>query len=200
MKRTVLLLLACLLLALPTLAQEPAKTAPDDLVVTAEIVGHSFGLSYKQSQNLENKPELIFYVRLTVHNRINKAREITFYSCSWDDSWVHKGAIGFDVWGCDKNYPRTLLIPANQSIVFYGPVRVRENGDEPTTFALGFIDFTAADFWSKAFRKDKWRNKLLESKAVYWSNVLNSNIDPATTPEIKGSDQYPTYRLTWDDK
>ena len=40
MKRTVLLLLACLTLALPTVAQAPERAAPDDLVVTAEIVGY----------------------------------------------------------------------------------------------------------------------------------------------------------------
>ena len=39
MKKIGLLLLAGLLLALPTVAQAPEKAAPDDLVVTAEIVG-----------------------------------------------------------------------------------------------------------------------------------------------------------------
>ncbi|MET4075698.1 hypothetical protein [Hymenobacter sp. UYCo722] len=197
MKRIGMILLACLLLALPTVAQAQEKPAPNDLVVTAEIVGYS----HKPAGSAVNKPQLILYVRLSVRNQTNSPREITFYSCSWYASWIQKGTVaGFDVMGCDKNYPRTLPIPANQSIVFYGPVRVRENSDEPTTFALGFVDFTAAEFSSKAFRKDTWRDKLLESKAVYWSNELNSNIDPATTPEIRGSDQYPTYRLTWEDR
>ena len=197
MKRTVLLLLACLLLALPTVAQVPEKAAPDDLVVTAEIVGYS----YKPAESPGNEHKLLLYVRLNVRNQTNSPREITFYSCGWPAYWIPKGTVvGFDFVGCDKNYPRTLPIPANQSIIFYGPVRVRENDDKPTTFALGFVDFTAADFESKAFRKAKWRDKLLESKAVYWSNELNSNIDLTTTPEIKGSDQYPMYRLTWEDR
>ena len=180
------------------MAQAPEKAAPDDLVVTAEIVGRSFGLSYKQPQNLENKPELIFYVRLNVHNQTNHPREITFYSCGWESSWIQRGAVGFDLWGCNKNYLSTRPIPAHKSIIFYGPVRAQIDGDGPTRFALGFVDFNEADFGSEVFhrrfKKKRW-DKFLESKVVYWSNELNSNIESTAIPEITGSGQYPGYSL-----
>ena len=199
MKRVGLILLACLMLALPTVAQAPEKAVPDDLVVTAEIIGHS----YKSAPIPESKSQLILYVRLDVRNQTNHPREITFYSCGWESSWIQRGAVGFDVWGCDKNYLSTRPIPARQSIIFYGPVRVRMDGDRPTSFALGFVDFNEADFEHKVFhrkfKKKRW-DKFLESKVVYWSNELNSHIAPTATPEITGSGQYPRYSLPEDEK
>ncbi len=182
------------MLVLQAIAQAPEKAVADDLAVTAEIIGHS----YKPVKSSGIKPQLILYVRLNVRNQTSSPREITFYSCGWDASWIQKGAAGFDAWGCNKNYLGTLPIPAGQSIVFYGPVRVRRDGDEPTRFALGFVDFTETDFGSKIFhkkfKKKRW-DKLLKTKAVYWSNELDGGIDPATTPEITGSARYPDYSL-----
>ncbi len=74
MKRTVLHLLACLLLALRTVAQAPEKAAPDDLVVTAEIVGYAFvaimGPKGKSVQN--SKPILSLSAKMMVRNNTNR--------------------------------------------------------------------------------------------------------------------------------
>jgi hypothetical protein len=188
------LLIINMLSPLSNVAGQTAAPAASDLAVTAEIIGHS----YKPAKSIENKPQLILYVKLNVHNRTGKPREIAFYSCGWDGSWITRGNVSFDVWGCDKNYLNSLCIPPRQSIIFYGPIRVRENSDKPTSFALGFVDFTEADFGSKAFRKykaERW-TKLLNARTVYWSNELTGNIDPATTPEVKGKDQYHYYSLS----
>ena len=105
--------------------------------------------------------------------------------------------VDFIAWGCDKNYLNTLSIPVGQSVVFYGPVCARANGDKSTGFTFGFVDFTRADFWSRAFRKHNAKTwaKLLNSRSVYWSNELNGAIEPSTTPEVKRSAQYPGYYL-----
>ena len=189
------ILLACLTLALQTVAQAPEKAEPDDLVVTAEVVGHS----HEPAESPESKSKLILYVRLNIRNQTNHPRDITTMSCGWDDSWINKGAFRFCGWGCDKNIDKPITIPAGQSVIFYGPVcRLREKAGETTSFALGFIDFMAVDFWSSAFRSSKAKrwSKLLNARAVYWSNELNGNIDLATTPEVTGSDQYPRYSLS----
>ncbi len=188
------LLLLLLPLCGPVCGQAAAQPAPDDLVVTAEIVGYS----YKTMEGPEAKSRLILYVRVKVRNQTNYPREVTLWTCSWDDSWIHKGEYSFCGWGCDKNFTMPMTIPAGQSVVFYGPLcRLHENGNEATSFALGFVDYTEADFWSNIFRKRNKRwNKLLKSRSIYWSNELNGNIDPATTPEITGSDRYNGYYLS----
>ena len=190
MRRSVLLLLARLLLALPTVAQAPEKAVLNDLVVTAEIVGHS----YKPAERHAIKPKLILYVRLNIRNQTNHSRDITIMSCGWDDSWIQKGTYGFCGWGCDKNIPKTLTLPPNQSLVFYGPLcRWHESAGKMPGFALGFLDSAGCYYGIDSL---KMRDKLLKNSVVYWSNELNGNIDPTITPEIKGSQQYPRYSLS----
>ena len=124
MKRTVPLLLACLMLALRTVAQAPEKAAPDDLVVTAEIVGYEYALlnrqySSRRSQDENGERGIILGVKLTIRNTTNRKRDITVMTCSWNDSWIAKGAYFIcGPWGCDANYPYTTTIPPGQQVDF----------------------------------------------------------------------------------
>ena len=116
MKRTGLMLLACLMLALPTVAQAPEKAAPKDLVVTAEIVGHT----YEPAEKLDGKPTLVLSARMTVRKTTNHKREITVMFCDWDWAWTSKGA--YRICGpnyCDANFPEPIIIPPGQSVEFY---------------------------------------------------------------------------------
>ena len=66
------------------------------------------------------------------------------------------------------------------------------------SFRLGFLDRTLADVWNGIHAKtteEMVLEKLKRAKAVYWSNALTTEIDPATTKEIYGK-QFPNYHLT----
>ena len=156
MKRTVLHLLACLLLALRTVAQAPEKAAPDDLVVTAEIVGYAFvaimGPKGKPVQN--SKPILSLSAKMMVRNNTNHQREIAVMRCSWHWAWTSKGAYSIcGPSGCDGNFPEPIMIPAGQAVEFYDKLCANESegsvSDSIKSFQLGFIDVADKDY--KAF-------------------------------------------------
>ena len=203
MKRTALLLLACLLLALRTVAQAPEKAAPDDLVVTAEIVGYSKS-AYK------GKEHYMLYAKMMIRNTTIHPRDIAMMSCSWDESWLISNEQGisetFFVLSCGKNYPSTFTIPVGESMVFNcllilmnGHIARPNDATRATSFRLGFLDLPSEAVWNGFHAKAEEQRvleKIKKARAVYWSNALTTEIDLAATKEIDGR-QYPTeYHLT----
>ena len=142
MKRSVLFLLACLLLALPTVAQVPEKAAPDDLVVTAEIVGYSKVIIYpsdfsnpvsrRKLRRFLKQPSKEYayqlHAKMVVRNTTNHPREISMMGCDWPESWVASNSSSFfqptSQPGCDKNSPVSIEIPAGQAIIFLCPLEL----------------------------------------------------------------------------
>lgn len=189
MKR-IYLSIILLLSALSKGAGQSVAHKSTDLAVTADIVGHS----YKPADNDKSKSRLILYVRIDVRNQTNQPRDVIIMSCGWDDSWIQKGTYGFCGWGCDKNVPQNITIPIGQSLVFYAPVcQIRESEGGTRRFMFGFMDSMGCYYCIPSARK---RSQYLNTHTVYWSNELDGNINPATTPEITGRDQYPGYSLT----
>lgn len=142
MKRLVLLLLACLMLVLPAVAQALQKAAADDLVVTAEIVGYSKFIIYPSDfSNPVSRRKLRRYLKqpskeyayrlnakMVVRNTTVHPREINMMDCDWPRSWVASGTDGFfePTWqpGCDKNSPISIEIPAGEAIIFMCPLEL----------------------------------------------------------------------------
>lgn len=202
MKRTVLILLACLLLALPTVAQAPEKAVPDDLVITAEIVGYSKSV-------IEGKEHCMLYAKVMIRNATNHVRDISMMSCGWDESWLTSDARGFSETifqvSCDKNTPTVVSIPVGESVIFNCPL-ILMNGyiakpDDITRaqlFRLGFLDLTFEDIWNGFYAKPSEKRileKIKKARAVYWSNTLTNAVDLAVIKEISGK-EYPSYYLT----
>ena len=192
MKRTVLLLLACLLLALRTVAQAPEKAAPDDLVVTAEIVGHRYSTVY----TLNGRPQLILATRLTLHNQSVRPRTVTLMTCDWDASWHIDGPYRFISHGCDHNFPELVVIPVGQALVFYGELEHYRNQpgqlDSVAHFKAVFYDISKTNF--EAF----FRGKSISRKPPtrYWSNELTDDFKPVTTSTLTETILNREYRLT----
>ncbi|MCI1190082.1 hypothetical protein MON38_21875 [Hymenobacter sp. DH14] len=187
MKRTVMLLLTCLLLALRTVAQAPVKTAPDDLVVTAEIVGYEFvaAMSSKGKPIQAGKPVLSLSARMAIRNNTSHQREIVVMRCSWHWAWASKGAYSIcGPSGCDGNSPEPIIIPAGQTVEFYDKLCAQSPtgyaSDSVKTFQLGFIDIIDKDY--KAFI---FNQQLSREPAIYWSNVLQDDARPIATEEVK---------------
>ena len=142
MKRLGLILLACLTLALQAVAQAPEKAAPDDLVVTAEIVGYSKMVIYPSDfvnpfsrsklrrylKQPSKKYAYVLHAKMVVRNTTNHSREISMKGCDWPESWVANSSSGFfqptSQPGCDKNSPISVEIPAGQAIVFICPLEL----------------------------------------------------------------------------
>lgn len=149
-------------------------------------------------------PQLVPYLKLSIHNQTGHPRDVVVMSCGWDDSWVQRGAYGLcGGWGCDKNFAKTITIPVGQALVFCGALcggTLASNG--LPGFSLGFSDFTQADFASGALYSNnkKKRAKRVNSRTVYWSNELNGNADLATTPEITSCNLHPGYYLSEPEK
>ena len=185
MKRTVLLLLACLLLALPTVAQAPEKAAPDDLVVTAEIVGYSKLVYQSKTYNMLN-------AKMVVRNTTSHLREITMMSCDWPESWV--ASISNELveltWqrGCDRNFPIIIWIPAGEAVVFNCPmygVNAYSKGSEslstPLSIKLGFIDLPLQAFQegiNGTGVKARIQAKMQKAENVYWTDLLTDVTQP----------------------
>ena len=180
MKRIGLMLLACLLLALPTVAQAPEKAAPNDLVVTAEIVGHRYSTIY----TLNGRPQLILATCLTLRNQSTHPRTVTMMTCDWDASWEIEGPYRFESHGCDHNSPESITIPVGQALVFYGELEHYRNQpgqqDSVAHFKALFYDITDRNL--NAF----FSNKRISCKqpTKYWSNELTDNIRPTATPAV----------------
>lgn len=201
MKRTVLLLLTCLLLALPTVAQTLEKAAPNDLVVTAEIVGYEFAAvkSPKGKPMRDSKPVLSLSAKMMIRNNTNHQREIVVMRCSWHWAWTSKGAYSIcGPSGCDGNFPEPILIPAGQTVEFYDKLCANESkdfaSDSLKLFQLGFIDVADKDY--KAFL---FNERLSHEPVVYWSNVLKDDVRPIATEEIKRKVSVRQYGLPSDD-
>lgn len=192
MKRAIPLLLACLLLALPTVAQAPEKAAPDDLVVTAEIVGHRYSTAY----TLNGRPQLILATRLTLRNQSARPRTVTLMTCDWHASWQIEGPYRFISPGCDHNFPESVIIPVGQALVFYGELEHYRNQpgqpDSVAHFKAVFCDMPKKRF--EAFV----RGKHISSKPPtrYWSNELTDDFRPVATPALAEAILMREYRLT----
>ena len=207
MKRTGLLLLTCLLLALRTVAQAPEKAAPDDLVVTAEIVGYS---KWTYAGKTYNR----LHAKMVVRNTTNHPREINMMSCDWPESWVASGtkALFEPTYqlSCDKNIPITVTIPAGEAAVFkcplYGVNAYTEKPESPNSqisIKLGFIDLTLQAVWDGFYgipQKERIRAKIQKARAVYWSNMITNKINMNTIEEITGDNRYLNYSLAWNGK
>ncbi|GAB3737743.1 hypothetical protein GCM10027594_18420 [Hymenobacter agri] len=191
MKTTALLLLTCLLLALRTVAQAPEKTAPEDLVVTAEILSHR----YQAPKNGIGKPQLVLYAKLVVRNKTNHDRKILTMSCSWTACWTYTG--GFlpsanEI--CEKNTFTEIVIPVGRTLVFYCPlfdcrktkyVRSSDNGTV-SDFKVGLVDFTDLEDFMGSMRG------AVKNRTVYWSNQLNADVSVKRTPKVAAHKQ-PAY-------
>ena len=211
MKRTVLLLLACLLLALPTVAQAPEKAALDDLVVTAEIVGYSHEPGYKDNfkgVEFDVPSSIHLYAKMTIRNTTGHPREINMLKCGWYGSWITQftqgGFVPMSIAGCDSNYPIAVTIPVGEAIVFNCPllwihacVKNKIEAGAAVSFNLGFADLSFDDV-GHFDSIDDIKQVIKHARGIYWSNTLNSEIDLAAMKEV--AQPYPTYHLTWDDK
>ena len=187
MKRTVLLPLACLLLALRTVAQAPEKAAPDDLVVTAEIVDHEYTLvdrRYSSRRSLNGEPGLVLGIKMTVRNTTNHERAITVMNCSWSWLWAAKGAYFVcGPSGCDANYPYSIIIPPRQAVDFYDELCTdtpAQSADSIRVFQLGFTDIPLQQFNQKPSKKQQ-----LFKPVIYWSNTISDDVRPTATAELK---------------
>ena len=193
MKRIGLILLACLLLALPTVAQAPEKAAPDDLVVTAEIVGYG----YEPKWLTKNSTETILYAKMIVRNTTNQPRQVWMMGCDWANSWIAK-ATGPDslftptfLPACTANYPLFLTIPVGEGLIFSCPLLL-VNGRFTDTknprllvgFRVGFIDVKNEE-GVLSMRGAKPLDKITNARAVYWSNLVTNAIDLTTAVKIK---------------
>ena len=181
MKRTVLLLLTCLLLALRTVAQAPEKAAPDDLVVTAEIIDHQ----YLDIDSSKGKTVLTFSAKLLVQNNTHHDRKIVVMFCDWEWSWTSQGAYRIcGPSGCDANFPETIVIPSGQSVEFYDRLCPNKSDnqilDSPGMFRLGFIDLS-----EKGYLKFIRGKNILTNPRIYWSNQLRDGVRPVATEEVR---------------
>ena len=207
MKRIGLILLTFLLLVLPTVAQTPEKVAPDDLVVTAEIVGYSKSV-------IKGKDYYTLRAKMAIRNTANYSREINMMSCAFPESWVASSASGlleptFQPI-CDHNTPTIVTIPSGEAVVFNCPLLLidahvynPEVLDEVVSFRLGFIDLTFRDVWdgfNEISHADRLLAKIQKARAVYWSNVITTQINLTTAEEITGADFYSHYVLTQNGK
>ncbi len=202
MKRIGLMLLTCLLLALPTVAQAPEKAAPDDLVVTAEIVGYEFVaiMSPKGKPVRDSKPVLSLSAKMMIRNTTNHNRQIVVMRCSWHWAWTSNGA--YSICGpssCDGNFPEPIIIPAGQTVEFYDRLCANESqgyaSDSIKSFQLGFIDIVEKDY--KAFVSNE---NLLKEPTVYWSNILRDDARPIAPEEVKQKVNRRQYGLPGEDR
>lgn len=207
MKKTGLFLLACLALALPTVAQAPEEAAPNDLVVSAEIVGYSKWAYAGKTYNM-------LHAKMVVRNSTNHPREINMMSCDWPESWVASGARGFFEptyqLSCDKNTPTVVTIPAGEAVVFKCPLYgINAYSENPESFngllsiKFGFIDLRLQDVWDGFHgipQKERMQAKIQKARAVYWSNAITNKINMTTVQEITGDGRYLSYSLAWNGK
>ena len=217
------MLLACLTLALRTVAQVPEKAAPDDLVVTAEIVGYApNALPHLR----EAQQRIILYAKMTIRNTSDHVRDIFMMSCDWPSSWIAKGSKGLFTPtlqpSCDKNAPTVVSIPVGEAAVFECPLLLMngrnanvQERDSTYSFQLGFVEFAPGfqDFGytrtmlefeddgrsAKKLKNRRARNKEMPPK-VYWSNFISSKINQLTAKEITGDRRYFSYYLTHNGK
>ena len=187
MKRIGLILVACLMLMLQAVAQAPEKAVPDDLVVTAEIVGYEFVAitSPKGKPVRDSKPILSLSAKMMIRNNTNHQREIVVMRCSWHWAWTSKGAYSIcGPNGCDGNFPEPIIIPAGQTVEFYDKLCANESegsaSDNIKSFQLGFIDIQYEEY--KRFILNK---ELSREPVVYWSNVLRDDARPIATKEVE---------------
>ncbi|GAA4040528.1 hypothetical protein GCM10022409_28080 [Hymenobacter glaciei] len=187
------------------MAQAPEKTAPDDLVVTAEIVGYSRELGYKDNVRgveVDVPPYLCLYAKMTVRNTTNHVRNVIMYNCEWSASWVATGPHGLFnatyIPSCGKNFVAPVPIPAGDALVFNCPLYVNghiiKNGEPITTeyFKLGFVDYSSTDDASRSTDKEL-RDRVKIARVVYWSNALTTTVDPRVLKELTGEGRYFSY-------
>ena len=201
MKRTGLLLLTCLLLALRTVAQAPEKAAPDDLVVTAEIVGYGTEPKWlhEPKRLKKHKPAIILYASVTVRNMTAVPREVFMMTCDWPTSWVAKNSNElflptFQPF-CTANFPARLNIPAGGAMVFNYPLldikthsATIDDLSKVMSFELGFVDYASVKEVEE-YRRIEITERVKIVRKVYWSNTLSNDIDPALMKEIKADKQ-----------
>ena len=214
MKRTVLHLLACLLLALRTVAQAPEKAAPDDLVVTAEIVGYEAPDITKTFVHSKRITEVPIYAKMTVRNMTDHTRNIFTMTCDWPFSWIADGPNGLtDVSfqpGCDHNSPWTFSIPAHEAVIFNCRLwfingYLIEPGEHynAKSFRLGFLDVACeADVWNYFAIGNPHidiADMVKKSAHVYWSNTLSDVVKPGNTKKIEANrfNWYNTLEQSW---
>ena len=195
MHRTVLLLLTCLLPALPTVAQAPEKAAPDDLVVTAEIVGYGRATFFET----KDPSAVTLFVKMSVRNTTDRPRAIITRVCGWpSSSWLGNGPNGLFLptiqLQCDRDFAKTITIPANGTLEFNCPLfllkaHLSKTGRQETVdcFRLGFIDLKSeldAQFWLSD--EIAIPSILHKARKICWSNTLTNEVNPADVKEVKG--------------
>ena len=212
MKRTGLILLACLLLAWRAVAQAPAKAVPDDLVVTAEIVGYVAPDITKTFAHSKRITEVPIYTKMTVRNMTDHPRSISIMTCDWPDSWVYNGPNGllevsFQL-GCDNNHPETYSIPAREAVLFNCRLwfingYLTEPGEryDAKCFRLGFLDFSSEDdVMDNTVRipRIETADRIRKAAHVYWSDTLSDVINPVTMKKTEDKRFYNTFQLSWE--
>ena len=213
MKKIALLLLSYLTLVLPAKAQTPEKAAPDDLVVTAEIVGYEAPDITKTFAHSKRITEVPIYARMIVRNMTDHTRNIFTMTCDWPDSWIANGPNGLSEVsfqpGCDHNSPWTFSIPAHEAVIFncrlwFMNGYLMEPGEhyDAKCFRLGFLDVTSKEeVWNNVIARYPSHMETAEmiekSAHVYWSNILSDVINPATMRKIEFTRFYNTLELSW---
>lgn len=182
-----------LLLLLPlwgsVFGQAAAQPAPDDLVVTAEIVGYSKWYYAGETYSM-------LHAKMVVRNTTIFPRDINMMSCDWPGSWVASSntrGLFEPTWqiSCDKNSPTSITIPSGGAVVFtcplYGINAYSENLaslNKPLSIKLGFIDLTLQDVWDGFHgipNEEIIQAKIRKARRVYWSNEISNKINMSIT-------------------
>ena len=162
-------------------------SGPKDLKVLVEVINRN---NQPNNYGRKYRPGTVLNAKVTLQNTTNKVRKISIMTCNWDVSWVSKGNYRFGGCGaCDSNYETSIIIPAGQSLVFYGTLYrgpgnvIVKSPSLPKGNQLGFMDFKIQDF-----------DDFLPGKTVvaYWSNEFTGKLGSrALQPSSgKGCDYY----------
>lgn len=212
------LLIVFLLSILSEAAGQAIVPAPNDLVVTAKIVGYGYDFVWGE----KGPGPITLYAEMTVRNSTDHIRDIYIMSCSWPESWLASWPHGlFNPTFqpiCDKNSRTRISIPVGEAVIFNCPLYMwsklsTKNGSagEVLIFRMGFVDLKPTNLLNfkddgrdaRASIKQKKSAKLKKEKIapdVYWSHFITNEINPDTAKKITGDGRYFSYHLTQNSK
>jgi hypothetical protein len=118
-----------------------------------------------------------FDIRLSIVNKSNKEISFWIMSCSWHDNFiVNNDYVYLRGTECDSNFPETIKLKSNDSIVHNGTVIIRNHTwgrtVETTKFGFIYINSDSCKDYQNYLEIIKDRSK---QKSIIWSNPLYLN-------------------------